>query len=126
MPETGYIDVLVYTGNARIPLKNVAITVTAEDGTAIAMRISDRNGRIEPIAVPVPELSAGLTPDTGVVPYTAVDIYAKLQGFEQQESKNVQVFPDNTTRLNVELIPQPEYTDKFDKILVYDTPPQDL
>lgn len=57
LPDTGYIQVYAYTSNARIPLKDVAVTVTATDGTAIAMRLTDRSGKIEPIAIPVPDLA---------------------------------------------------------------------
>ena len=37
MSATGYIQVHAYESYARLPLKDVAITVTAEDGTAVAM-----------------------------------------------------------------------------------------
>ena len=68
LPEKGYIEVLAYASAGLIPLEDVAVTVTAADGTAIAMRITDRNGEILPIEIPVPEISAGLTPNTGVRP----------------------------------------------------------
>ena len=55
MSAKGYIQVHAYTSQARIPLKDVAITVTAEDGTAIALRLTDRNGKIRPIEIPVPD-----------------------------------------------------------------------
>ena len=38
MPATGYIQVNAYASYARLPLRDVAITITANDGTAIAMR----------------------------------------------------------------------------------------
>ena len=43
MSATGYIQVRAYTSTARFPLENVAIAVTATDGTALAMRLTDRN-----------------------------------------------------------------------------------
>ena len=104
----------------------MAITVTAVDGTAIAMRLTDRNGSITPIAIPVPAPSAGLTPDTGVVPYTAVNVYARLEGFEQVENENLQVFPNTTTRLNVNMIPLPELPASWDQTVVFNTPAQNL
>lgn len=42
MPATGFIQLRAYTSTAQFPLKDVAITVTASDGTAIAMRLTDR------------------------------------------------------------------------------------
>lgn len=126
LPDTGYIDVLAYTSLAQIPLENVAITVTATDGTAIAMRLTNRNGSIEPIAVPVPAPSAGETPDTGILPFTPVNLYARLEGFEQVENENLQVFPNISTRLNLEMIPLSELPSAWDKTAVFDTPAQSL
>lgn len=126
LPDLGYIDVLAYTSLAQIPLENVAITVTSEDGTALAMRLTDRNGRIPPIEIPVPELSAGQTPDTGIIPFTPVNLYARLEGFEQVENENLQVFPNTVTRLNLELIPLSELPSSWDKVTVFNTPKQNL
>ena len=66
MPATGYIQVRAYTSIAQYPLKDVAITVTATDGTAIAMRLTDRSGRIQPIEIPVPDRAESLQPDPGI------------------------------------------------------------
>lgn len=126
LPDLGYIDVLTYTSLAQIPLENVAITVTSEDGTALAMRLTDQNGRITPIEIPVPELSAGQTPNTGIVPFTPVNLYARMEGFEQVENENLQVFPNTVTRLNLELIPLSELPSSWDKVTVFDTPKQNL
>lgn len=126
LPDTGYIDVLAYASVAQIPLENVAITVTSTDGTALAMRLTNRNGTIDPIEIPVPELSAGLTPDTGVIPFTAVNLYARLEGFEQVENENLQIFPNTVTRLNLEMIPLSELPSSWDKTVVFNTPKQNL
>lgn len=126
LPDIGYIDILAYTSLAQIPLEDVAVTVTSTDGTALAMRLTDRNGSVEPIAIPVPSPSAGQSPNTGIRPYTAVNVYARLEGYEQVENENLQVFPDVTTRLNLELIPLSELPKAWDKTEVFDTPPQNL
>ena len=126
MPEIGYIDVLAFTSVAQIPIENVAITVTAADGTALAMRLSDRNGSVSPIPIPVPERSAGTAPDSGVLPFTPVNLYARAEGFEQIENENLQVFPNTVTRLNLEMIPLSELPSSWDKTIRYDTPKQNL
>jgi hypothetical protein len=87
LASTGYIQVHAYTSRARLPLEDVAITVTASDGTAIAMRLTDKSGKITPIPIPVPDISAGQSPDTGEIPYTAVNLYAGKRGFEQIENE---------------------------------------
>ena len=126
LPDQGYIEVLAYTSAAQIPLENVAVTVTSADGTALAMRLTNRNGSIDRISIPVPEQSASQTPDTGIIPFTAVNLYARLEGYEQFESENLQVFSNTITRLNMELIPLSELPSSWDKVSVYNTPPQNL
>lgn len=88
MSATGYIQVRAYTSTARFPLENVAIAVTATDGTALAMRLTDRNGLIAPIELPVPDKSESQAPEAGEKPYTTVNLYARLKGYEQIEAEN--------------------------------------
>ena len=126
LPYTGYITVNAYTGNARIPLENVAIVITATDQTAIALRLTDRNGQITPVEIPVPNLSAGQTPNTGVIPFTPVNLYARLEGFEQVENENLQVFPETVTNLPLQMIPLTELPSAWDQISITDTPAQNL
>ena len=104
----------------------MAIAVTAADGTAIALRLTDRNGKIKPIEVPVPDLSAGQTPDTGIIPFTPVNLYARLEGYEQTENENLQVFPETVTQLELQMIPLSELPDSWDKVSIYNTPAQNL
>ena len=128
MSATGYIQVRAYTSTARFPLENVAITVTAADGTAIAMRLTDRNGLIVPIEVPVPDKSESQEPEPepGEKPFTSVNLYARLKGYEQVEAENLQVFADTTTNQNLEMIPLSEFPGQWDQTEIFNTPPQNL
>lgn len=126
MSATGYLQVHSYTSNARIPLENVAVMVTDSNGNAIAMRLTDRSGRIEPIAMTVPNKAASETPSTGITPYTTVNIYARLENYEQIEAENVQVFPDTVTDQELEMIPLSEFPDRWTEYEVFRTPPQNL
>ncbi len=126
MSSTGYIQVNAFASNAQIPLENVAVAVTAQDGTAIAMRITDRNGRISPIAVPVPDRAASQSPGSPEPPYTSVNLYARRKGYEQIENEDVQVFPGVVTNQNLEMIPLPELPGSWDQSTVFRTPPQNL
>ncbi len=126
MPSIGYIQVYAYTSTARIPLQDVAVKVTDAQGDAIALRLTDRNGKIQPVPITVPDLAAGLTPDSGVVPFTRVNIYARLKNYEQIEGENVQVFPDTVTTQNLEMIPLSELPTQWNKVEIFDTPPQNL
>ena len=126
MSATGYIQVRAYTSTAQFPLKDVAITVTSTDGTANAMRLTDRNGLITPIEIPVPDREESLQPDPAERPYATVNLYARLRGYEQVESENMQVFADTTPFQNLEMIPLAELPNAWNQTVIFDTPPQNL
>ena len=63
MSATGTIQVRAFTSQAQLPLQDVAVTVTAADGTAIALRLTDRSGLISPISIPVPDQAESQSPD---------------------------------------------------------------
>ena len=107
-------------------MQDVAITVTASDGTAIAMRLTDRSGQIEPIAIPVPDLAASQTPNTGEIPFTRVNLYARAKDFVQIENEDLQVFANTTTDQNLEMIPLSELPDSWAQKEIFFTPEQNL
>lgn len=126
MPATGYIQVRAYTSTAQFPIEDVAITVTAADGTAIAMRLTDRNGLISPIEIPVPDRAESLQPNPPERPFAIVNLYARARGYEQIEAENLQVFADTTTYQNLEMIPLAEFPAAWDQTIIFNTPPQNL
>ena len=126
MPSTGYIRIRAYQSRAELPLKDVAVAITATDGTAIALQLTDKSGLTPPVAVPVPDLEASQTPDTGEIPFTTVNVYARLKGYEQIENEDVQIFPDVVTTQDLEMIPLSEMPGEYDKGELFITPPQNL
>ena len=127
MPSKGYIQVHAYTSDARIPQQGVALTVTDITGATIAMRLTNRNGTLDtPIEVSVPDLSAGQTPNTGVIPFANVNLYARLRDYETIEIENLQVFPGTLTVQNLALIPLSELPESWNRLEIFNTPPQNL
>ncbi len=126
MPANGFLQLRAFTSKAQFPLEDVAVTVTAADGTAIAMRLTDRNGLITPIEIPVPDRSESLQPDPAEQPFTSVNLFARKRGYEQVESMNLQIFADTTTYQNLEMIPLAELPQAWDQTVIYNTPPQNL
>lgn len=126
LPATGYIQVHAFASYARIPLTDVTVQVSAQDGTTIALRLTDRSGRIQPIAIPVPDRVDSLTPNAGERPFAVVNLSARLQDYEQIFVDNVQVFADITTNQDLEMIPLSELPDSRSKSETFDTPPQNL
>lgn len=126
MSAIGYIQVHAYTSYAQLPLENVAVTVTATDGTALAMRLTDRSGRISPIEIPVPDRTESLAPNPSEKPFTSVNLYAHLRGYEQFEMEDVQVFSGIVTDQELAMIPLAEFPAAWDQTAVFPTPPQNL
>lgn len=126
MSATGYIQVYAYESYAQLPLKDVAVTITSEDGTAIAMRLTNRSGQIVPVEIPVPDLVESQSPDPPERPYAIVNLYAHLRGYEQIEAENLQVFANTVTLQDLMMIPLSELPHQWGQTEIFDTPPQNL
>ena len=126
MSATGYIRASAYESDARLPLKDVAITVTSPDGTAIAMGLTDRNGRFSAVEIPVPDLADSQSPNPPEQPYALVNLYAHLRGYEQVEAENLQIFAGTVTNQDLMMIPLSELPNRWDQTVIFDTPPQNL
>ena len=127
LSTTGYIQVHAFTSYAQIPLKDVAVSITDMSGAAIALRLTNRSGLLDsPIEIEVPDLAASQSPTTGTIPFTVVNLYARLKDYEAIEVENLQVFPGITTMQNLEMIPLSEFPDSWNKFEVFNTPPQNL
>jgi len=127
LSATGYIQVHAYTSNAKLPLKDVAITVTDLSGGAIAMRLTNRSGTLDiPIAVETPDLSASQSPNTGVIPFTTVNLYSQAEHYEEIIVDNLQIFANTVTDQDLEMIPLSERPEYWIKSETFDIPPQNL
>lgn len=127
LAATGYIQVHAYTSDAQIPLKDVAVTITDASGAAIAMRLTNRSGLLEgPVEISVPDRSASESPNTGIIPYAVVDLYARLENYEEIHVERLQIFAGTVTTQNLEMIPLSELPDKWNVAEIFDTPAQNL
>lgn len=127
MSAIGYIQVHAYTSTAQIPLENTAVAITDDQGGAIALRLTNQSGLLnQPVQIEVPDLSAGQSPDTGVVPFTSVNIHAKLENYQEIYARNVQIFPNTTTLQELPLIPLSELPAYWNQSESFDTSDQNL
>ena len=127
MSAKGYIQVHAYTSYAQIPLKDVAVSITDIGGAAIALRLTNKSGFLdEPVEIDVPDLSAGQTPNTGIIPFSVVNLYARLNNYEAIEIENLQIFANTTTIQNLEMIPLSEIPSNWNKLQIFNTTPQNL
>lgn len=91
------------------------------------MRLTNKSGQLDtPISISVPDLSAGLRPDTGVIPFARVNVRARLTGYEEIDVEDVQVFPDTLTSQNLEMIPLAELPANWNKAEIFRVPAQNL
>ena len=127
LSATGYIQVRAFESYAQIPLKDVAVSITDASGGAIALRLTNRSGALDtPVAIEVPDLQDSQSPNIGITPYTVVNLYARLENYEAIEIENLQIFANTTTVQNLEMIPLSELPNSWNKLEVFDTPPQNL
>lgn len=127
LSATGYIQVHAYTSFAQIPLQDVAVTITDTDGAGIAMRLTNRSGILDkPVEITVPDLSASQSPNTGVIPFAVVNLYARLENYEEINVENLQIFANTITNQNLEMIPLSDLPEKWNKAETFITPPQNL
>ena len=116
-----------YTSKGRIPLRDVAITITDVSGSAVAMRLTNRSGILdEAIPITVPDLSASQNPNTGIIPYTTVDLYARVENYEEIHIERLQVFADTITDQNLEFIPLSEFPHYWNQAETFITMTQNL
>ena len=121
LAATGYLQVRAYASTALIPLKDVAILITDPNGAVIANGLLDA-----PIPITVPDRSESLQPSAGSVPFTKINLYARLEGYEEIEAENVQLFADTITVQNLEMIPLSEFPENRNLVEIFDTPEQNL
>ena len=126
MSATGYLQIFAYASKARIPLEGVAIMITDQSSSAIAMGLTDKNGKYGPIPFVVPNKTDSLSPGQGQQSFLDVNIHARLENFEQIEAENVQIFAETLTIQNLEMIPLSELPQQWTKIELFNTPPQNL
>lgn len=127
MSAIGYIQVHAYTSYAQIPVEDAAIAITDKDGNALALRLTNRSGILDdPVPLEVPDLSAGQTPDTGILPFGVVNLYARAPNYEEIVIENLQVFPNTVTNQNLELIPLSEFPESWNISETFDTSIQNL
>ena len=91
------------------------------------MRLTNRSGLLDkPVEIPVPDISSSQSPNTGIIPFATVNLYAKKEDYEEIDIRNLQVFPNTVTYQDLEFIPLAELPKMWNKAEVFDTPAQNL
>lgn len=91
------------------------------------MRLTNRNGQLDqPVRITVPDKSAGQNQDTGIIPFSTVDLYARHEDYEQIIVENLQIFPDVVTTQDLEMIPLSELPESWNLSQIFQTQKQNL
>ena len=125
MPAVGYIQAKAYTSRALLPVEDGAISVVDDEGRLLGLRTTDSSGLTTPIRITVPDLSESQSPGNGK-PFVTVNLYARGEGYEQVLARGIQVFADTVTMQELQLIPLSELPGSWNRVEVFDTPPQNL
>lgn len=126
MSAIGYVQAKAYTSRARLPLMDVSVILTDTNNNLLGLRLTDESGLTTPLEISVPDLADSQQPEDGMRPFTSVNLYARLNDYELIEIKNLQVFADTVTLQELAMIPLSELPGEFNKMEVFDTPPQNL
>lgn len=121
MNGNGKIIARVTLASESVPVKDAVVTATTLDGDKqilLGIRRTDENGKTTPIDVETPDIEYSLEPENGVKPYTSVDIRVDHPSAYTVIIKNVQVFSDNTSLVNVSLIPLREGIDSGEQEII--------
>lgn len=91
------------------------------------MRLTNSSGQLDiPVPITVPDRSASLTPNPGMIPYAVVNLYARKEDFEEIFIESLQVFANTITLQPLQMIPIAELPDKWNKAETFLTPSQNL
>ena len=91
------------------------------------MRLTNRSGMLDvPIPISVPDLSSSQTPNTGIIPFAVVNLYARAENYEEIEIEDLQIFANTITLQNLELIPLAEFPESWTQAEIFQTPAQNL
>lgn len=125
MPAYGYIQAKAYTSRAQIPVEDAAVSVVDDQGRLLGLRTTDSSGLTTPIRLEVPALAQSQSPGDPK-PFAAVNLYARAENFEQLLVRGVQVFPDTVTTQQLQFIPLAELPGSWNRVEIFETPPQKL
>ena len=119
----GYLTVSTTAAQKIIPVGNTKITIS-QNGETDKIFMSDESGKIPLTEISAPDIILSEAPDPAVIPFAVVNITAEKEGFFTTNINDVQVFPERTTTLYVNMVPIPEFRENTP--LNIETIPQNL
>lgn len=103
----GYLIVNTTAAQRIIPVTGTKVTVT--NGEKISEFMSDESGKTPISEIDTPDIEFSESPSPSVRPFATVNVSASKEGFTTVNVQDVQIFPERTTTLYVNMVPVPEY-----------------
>ena len=107
MASKGYISAQIFTARQVVPVPEASVTIIQRNGDnnkLVGFRVTDRDGRIQPVEVETPDEALSQEPGNGL-PFASFDIHVEHPGYYPVSIVDAQVFGGVTTEQRVELIP---------------------
>lgn len=127
--QKGSLLVRTYIANMLIPIRDVRVTVTENNGNGeeiLAFRLTDENGKTEIVEIDTPDMELSLDQNNTIKPFTSVNIKVEKEGFVIFVIRNVQIFANRLSEQNIEMIPLPEKSEYDEFNNTYIVTPQNL
>lgn len=134
-PDSGTLQINVYSQNALFPISDATVTVTNEAGnTPFNEQVTtNSSGQTQTLTLPTPPLEYSMIPQ-GQQPYSQYDITISAPGYETTTITGTQLLANELAIQNVRLTPLPENIPENEEIsqdiiigphtLNYDYPPK--
>lgn len=134
-PDSGTLQINVYSQNALFPISDATVTVTNETGERpVSEQVTtDSSGQTQTLTLPTPPLEFSMIPQ-GQQPYSQYNITISAPGYETTTITGTQLLANELAIQNVNLTPLPENTPGNEEImqdiiigphtLNYDYPPK--
>ena len=108
-PDSGTLQINVFSQNALFPISDATVTITSEPGnTTVREQVTtDSSGQTQTLTLPTPPLEYSMIPQ-GQQPYSQYDLTISAPGYETTYITGTQLLANEKAIQNVRLIPLPE------------------
>ena len=113
MSQKGTVKAVVYISQRTIPIEGANVYIYRDangKSELISLRKTDKNGETGLVEIDTPDKSESLSPlpDGSDNPFASVNIFVEAEGFRSVLVHSAQVFSENLTVQNVEMVPLAE------------------
>lgn len=123
-PAQGELSVTVTTALGALPLLDALVTVSRKS-VLLHHFITNQDGLAPTVTVSTPPLELSTRPGNEM-PYTELNVRVFLQGYYAVYRTGIEVYPNQTSYLQVDLVPLPADEKTSEIEIITDTPPHQL